>query len=321
MVSKNLQSDFSNLSNNINSYEVSLLKTRIFFSSIILLCCIGAYPVFAQEGEVSEQPLTAPTFIKPETAEVPIIMYHLITKNSRYVGKHGITPTELENDLKYLKDNGYETVVISDLIAFVRKGRNLPKKPIVLTFDDSNSSDYRYLYPLLQKYDMKAVLSVLGYAVDECTELSVKQKEPRIFPNSTWGQLKEMGQSKYIELQNHSYNLHGATGSARRKGESVENYHKRLKDDLTKMQHRIEEMTGIKPTAFTYPYGLISESSHEVLKELGFTASLSCYGGIINFLKENDLDCLFCLKRTNRPSGVPISTILQKMQKPWTNPE
>lgn len=293
------------------------MKIRIFLTFIILLCCLGISTVFAEAGEISQEPLTAPAFIKPETAEVPIIMYHLITKNSRYVGKHGITPEELENDLRYLKDNGYETVVIADLIAFVRKGKNLPKKPIVLTFDDSNSSDYRYLYPLLQKYDMKAVLSVLGYAVDECTELSAKQKEPRIFPNSTWEQLKEMGQSEYIELQNHSYNLHGATGSAKRKGESVEDYHRRLKEDLSKMQRRIEDMTGVEPTAFTYPYGLISDSSHEILKEVGFAASLSCYGGLINFLKENDLDCLFCLKRTNRPSGVSISAILQKMQKPW----
>ena len=298
------------------------MKIRILFILIILLCCPGITAVFAENsGTPQEEPLTAPAFIKPETAEVPIIMYHLITKNSRYVGKHGITPEEFENDLKYLKDNGYETVVMADLIAFVRKGKNLPKKPIVLTFDDSNSSDYRYLYPLLQKYDMKAVLSVLGYAVDECTELSAKQKEPRIFPNSTWGQLKEMGQSQYIELQNHSYNLHGATGSAKRKGESIKDYQRRLKDDLSKMQQRIKDMTGVESTTFTYPYGLISDSSHEVLKELGFAASLSCYGGLINFLKENDLDCLFCLKRTNRPSGVPISVILQKMQKPWTNPD
>ena len=169
------------------------MKMRNFFLFIaILLCCFAPSTVLAQEAESSQEfqePLTAPAFIKPETAEVPMIMYHLVTKNGRYVGKYGITPIELENDLKFLKDNGYETVVMADLVAFVRRGKNLPKKPIVLTFDDGNSGDYRYLYPLLQKYDMKAVVSVIGSAADECTALAAKQTKPAVFPNSTWPEL------------------------------------------------------------------------------------------------------------------------------------
>ena len=252
---------------------------------------------------------------EPQTAEVPIIMYHLVTKNGRYVGKHGITPTELESDLKYLKENGYQTVVMEDLIAFVHKGKSLPEKPVVLTFDDGNSSDYRYLYPLLQKYEMKAVVSVIGKATDECTVLAAKQERPIIFPNLTWEQIKEMSESEYIEIQSHSYNLHGKGGSTRRSGESVEDYQKRLREDLEKMQQVTKEMAKTAPNTFTYPFGLISDDSKQVLEELGIMASLSCHDGI-NYLKENDKDCLYRLKRDNRPSGVPVSRVLQNMRRP-----
>jgi len=251
------------------------------------------------------------------TADVPIIMYHLVTKNGKYIGKHGITPEELESDLKYLKEKGYETVVMADLIAFVKEGKKLPDKPIVLTFDDGNFSDYRYLYPLLQKYDMKAVVSVLGKATDECTVLAAAQSgidKEAIFPNLTWEQIKELDASKYIEIQNHSYDMHGSRGSGQRKGESDEAYRERLRADLSKMQERIFEMTGTRPTTFTYPLGMVSDSGREVLTELGLIASLSCWSGI-NHLKEDDLDCLYRLKRDNRPSGVPVSSILQKLEK------
>ena len=283
------------------------MKKQIFFPLIVLLCCLMAQPVYGGED--------AETFFKAETAEVPIIMYHLVTKNSKFVGKYGITPTELESDLQYLKDNGYETVVMKDLIDFVKSGKNLPQKPIVLTFDDGNSSDYRYLYPLLQKYEMKAVVSVLGKPVDECTVIAAAQDQPKIFPTLTWEQIKEMNDSKYIEVQNHSYDLHGSGGSTQRKDESVEAYHNRLREDLTKMHERTIEMTGARPNTFTYPKGLISDSAQAVLDELGLVATLSCREGI-NVLKEDDMECLYRLKRNNRPSGVPVSALLKKIEKP-----
>ena len=242
-------------------------------------------------------------------------MYHLVTKNSRYVGKHGITPTELESDLSYLKENGYQTVVMADLIDFVSRGKSLPDKPIVLTFDDGNFSDYLYLYPLLQKYDMKAVVSVLGKATDECTVLAAKQEGAKIFPNLTWEQIKEMSESKFVEVQNHSYDLHqSGLGSAQKQGESVEDYHRRLRDDLSKMQERIKEMTGTKANTFTYPLGRVCDNSKAVLEELNIVSSLSCHDGI-NTITEKDAECLYRLKRDNRPSGVPISQVLQKMRR------
>ncbi|MCL2398809.1 MAG: polysaccharide deacetylase family protein [Defluviitaleaceae bacterium] len=294
------------------------VKKRLIYPFIVMmLCCFGAQPVFAEKAEESktEESSATPAFFKQETVEVPIIMYHLVTKNSRYIGKHGITPEELESDLKYLKEKGYQTVVMEDLIAFVNNGIKLPDKSIVLTFDDGNSSDYRYLYPLLQKYDMKAVVSVLGRPTDECTVLASNHESTKIFPTLTWNQIKEMNDSKYVEIQNHSYDLHKDEGSGQKHGESVENYQKRLREDLTKMQMRIKEVLGFEPNTFTYPFGIVSDNAKPVLKELGLIATLSCHDGM-NYLKENDLDCLYRLKRDNRPSGVPVSELLEKMNRP-----
>jgi peptidoglycan/xylan/chitin deacetylase (PgdA/CDA1 family) len=254
-------------------------------------------------------------FWRSKEARVPIIMYHLVTEKSRYLGKYGITPAELEADLLYLKENGYRTVVMEDLISFVQRGKRLPKKPIVLTFDDGNTGDYNYVLPLLSKYKMKAVFSIIGEATDKCT--AGKEKSPNAkYPNMTWPQLREMHDSGRCEIQSHAYNLHKApTGAGKRRSESAEDYHGRLLNDLQRLQARChEELGGIAPTTFTYPLGVISKGSRQVLEELGFVASLSCQEGM-NELKQGDPDCLFRLNRVNRPSGRPIKVLLNTLEK------
>ena len=53
--------------------------------------------------------------------------------------------------LKYIKENGYTTVVMADVIQYVQDGKPLPPKPVMLTFDDGNYNNYVYAYPLMQK--------------------------------------------------------------------------------------------------------------------------------------------------------------------------
>ena len=245
----------------------------------------------------------------PATAEVPIVMYHLVTKNPKYIGQFGIKPEELEADLKFLSENGYTTVLMEDLIRFVEKKRPLPDKPVVLTFDDGRFSDHLYLFPLLEQYKMKAVLSVIGVETDENSGISTLKK-----PHMGWEQIAELSKSKLVEFQNHSYDLHGKAGSGRRRGESLEKYKVRLKADLEKNQELIKQHTGIAPTTFTYPLGIISDGSQEVLEELGIRASLACTSGM-NRLTQGDSEALFKLKRSNRVSGDSIENILRRLEK------
>lgn len=293
----------------------------------VLLCCFlytavmaisATAPVHAAEAtetpDENEADMdNAYVFFKPDkTAEVPVIMYHLITKNRSLVGRYGITPEDLESDLKYLHDNGYETVVMADLIAFVNRGKPLPKKPVVLTFDDGNFSDYLYLYPLLQKYKQQAVLSILGKQADEYTVSSEKNPTAK-YPNLTWPQIKEMKDKGCVEIQSHGYNMHGSIGSAKRRNESVDAYKERFGNDLRKLQERCKDELRFTPTTFAYPLGLISESSGDVLNELGFSASLSCCEGM-NLLKTGEPECLFRIKRNIRPNGRSIESVLERMK-------
>ena len=246
-----------------------------------------------------------------EAIEVPIIMYHSILKDISRSNKYTITPSTLEEDLKYIKDNGYTTVTISDLISYIYENKELPSKPIVLTFDDGHYNNYGYLLPLLEKYDMKAVISIVGAYTDKFS----KTDEANLnYSYLRWKDIQELIKTERIEFQNHTYNLHSNTGkrigTKKIKGETNEHYKQVLKEDILKLQREFEEYTNYTPQCFTYPFGGISNASVSIIKELGFKASLSCEQSINKITKNPN--SLYLLKRYNRPSFISTYNFFQK---------
>lgn len=235
-----------------------------------------------------------------DSVTLPIIMYHGMLRDPKMQGEFVISPDQFESDLKYITEHGYSTVVMQDLIDFVYKGTTLPEKPVMITFDDGYYNNYIYAFPLLKKYDCKMVLSPIGYYTDQyskTTDLSAT------YSNATWENLKEMLLSGYVELQNHSYNLHASSGSRlgaqKKSSESEEVYQKVLRDDLKKAQERFQDELGIKPNTFTYPFGAVSKASLPVIKELGFKATLTCVAKL-NTITKGDTECLYGLGRYKR---------------------
>ncbi len=128
----------------------------------------------------------------------------------------------------------------------------------------------------------------------------------------TFDQIKKLVDSGRVEIQNHSYNLHSfgrRKGSMRIKGESLEEYREIFMGDALKLQELLKEKLGVVPTTYTYPYGLKSPETEDMLKEMGFVASLIC------FEKQNQIDdeeSLFNLGRYNRPSGQSTEAFMKR---------
>jgi len=276
---------------------IHLSKILLFLTLLVTLLTVGISIVIA----------TSEDYI-----DVPIIMYHSILKDPSRSNKYTVTPAVLEEDLKYIKDKGYTTVTIADLISYVYDDSPLPEKPIVLTFDDGHYNNYGYLFPLLEKYDMKAVISIVGSYTDKFSETDEANLN---YSYLRWKDIKELMDTGRIEFQNHTYNLHSNTGkrigTKKIKGETDEHYKSILKDDILKLQQEFEGNTNYTPKCFTYPFGGISNASLDIIKELGFKASLSCEQGI-NKLTKNP-NSLYLLKRYNRPSYISTYNFFQKI--------
>lgn len=243
---------------------------------------------------------------------LPILMYHSVLKDSKAAGKFVVSPDTFESDLKYLKDNGYTTIFIAELIDYVYNDVPLPEKPVILTFDDGYLNNLTYVVPLLEQYDMKAVISVVGSFTERFAEEAVHSPS---YSNFSWDDINEAVASGHVEIGNHTYNMHsnssGRKGCMKKKGESVEEYQKNLTEDLKKNQDLIKEHCGFYPVVFTYPFGSISNASEDVVKDLGFKASMGCYEHI-NYITK-DPERLYQLHRFNRPSGVSTEKFMKKI--------
>ncbi len=235
---------------------------------------------------------------------LPIVMYHGMLEEKNRQGVYVVSPELFESDLSYLKEHGYTAVVVQDLIDYVDSGKPLPEKPVMLTFDDGYYNNYLYAYPLAKKYGMKIVISPIGIYTDRD---SLTEEDHALYSHITWDQIREMMDSGYVEFQNHSYNLHGTAqsgrlGAQKRKSESVGTYRALLEGDLSRMQREMTEQTGYTPTAFVYPYGIVSRESVPVVKSMGFQATMNCENRRNRIT--DDPDCLFGMGRFLRTTGV-----------------
>lgn len=241
---------------------------------------------------------------------VPIIMYHSILNDKSKLGEYVVSAETLESDMKYLTENGYTAVFIADLVSYVYDDIPLPEKPVILTFDDGNYNNMTYALPLLKKYDMKAVISIVGSFTEEST---AEDSHNPLYSYLSWNDTSELIKSGYIEIGNHTYDMHGTKnrrGCTIKWGESLAAYSKVLGADVLKLQKLITENTGYTPITFTYPYGFICNECIPLLKEMGFKAALSCYEKP-NYITK-DADTLFELNRYNRPNGISTEKFMKK---------
>ena len=247
-----------------------------------------------------------------ETVPLPVIMYHDIIENRVRRDIYTITPQAFEEDLKWLKDNGYQTIGISEVTGYVENGAKLPDKPVILTFDDGHYNNIIYAEPILEKYGMKGIIFVIGEFCDKSVKEGVKN------PNYSyifWDDQRRMIESGIWEVENHTYRLHrignGRNGVAKLKGESDDDYRARLRDDFQWLTDKIYESCGVRPRAFAYPFGVLSDTAEEVLSELDYKASFTSYSGITE-LKAGKPESMRLIRRYLRTPKNAVSALLSQ---------
>lgn len=275
-----------------------VLVAMFFLFALVSSICIHIYSPAAKP--VSAQ----------KSISLPIVMYHSVLKDSSYHNDYCISPTVLENDLKYIKEKGFTTITVRDLLQYV-KGGNLPEKPIMLTFDDGFYNNYYYAMDLLKKYHCKAVISPIGSLSEKYSTEKDKSTE---YGYCSFEELKVMEDRGYFEIANHSYNMHHTSprlGMKQIQGESDSEYKKIIENDIKKAQNLFKSNNIKEPLCLTFPYGVQSKSTFDIVKNLGFKCTMTCQEKT-NVISR-DSACLYELGRYNRLSKESSDTFFERI--------
>lgn len=243
---------------------------------------------------------------------LPVIMYHSVREG--VPNEYTVTPAQLEADLKWLSENGFTSITAQQLVSFVHENAELPEKPVMITFDDGYYNNLSLALPLLEKYDMHAVVSIVGRYTDD-----IAPADPHIDTYSylTWEDISALTASGHVEIGCHTYDLHSLSGGRRgcaiMDGEDEEDYAFMLESDLSLCQHEIKQYTGEMPLIFAYPYGSISRESIPVIKKCGFMVTLTSREGM-NYIT-HDQDCLYGIFRFNRSGLHYTDQFMESMTK------
>ncbi|MBR5329806.1 MAG: polysaccharide deacetylase family protein [Firmicutes bacterium] len=281
----------------------------IWISCIFCLVLIPAIALFGNQAlrcmyseKLTYEPFDADE--TPSTAYLPVLVYHHFqeespTDNSLYVSKDSF-----DDQMRALKENGYSAVTAQQLIDFVKMGIPLPENPILITMDDGYTSNLNIAAPILEAYDMQAIIFVIGISAGE-------EKDPVsgnvfYYPRFAWAEALPWLEKGVLDIQCHSYDMHRKAadgysirdGMLRAEGESAEAYSEALKQDFDIYRSILKREYGTEMCALAFPFGyhseeLIAESKKNGIK-LTFTTKVDG-----NYVTVGKPDSLHRMNRIN----------------------
>lgn len=287
----------------VNKVPIKRIKVNPsgdFFDTIFLLP--GEYLIYAKE--LSSQFVTESSLqninIKVFQEGIITLCYHNISDKGGNL--YTITPKDFEDQIVYMKERGYKSISSNDLLNYYEKGFSLPKKSVLITFDDGFDGVYNFAYPILKKYGYNAIFFVITKRVGNTKNFV------------SWEELKEMVDSGVFEVGSHTFDSHKTylvngnfVSIIKEKGEKedYETFKNRVIDDLRNSKELIEKNIGKEVIFFAYPYGEYSKDTIEFLREVGFKFAFTTFKGI-NINTNNRYE----LKRYSVYRGTDIKQII-----------
>lgn len=183
---------------------------------------------------------------------VPILNYYQV--NDVDENPYTLRVEQFDAQIKYLIDNSYSIITPEELITAWETGSELPNNPVVLTFDSGSIDIYKNIFPILQKYNIKATFFIVTDYVN-------------LYPNYiTWQQAREMQSSGLVDFESHTLNNKLLTQIYSRS---------KLWDQIYGSKQALEWHLKKPATFIAYPDGKYTVEAEEMSKEVGYRAGFT----------------------------------------------
>jgi peptidoglycan/xylan/chitin deacetylase (PgdA/CDA1 family) len=213
-----------------------------------------------------DAPRTPTATPKPKTttaavaarSHVPVLCWHQIREptgaDSATDRQYIVSPKVLDAQLTALEQAGYTPVGGEDYVAHMARGAKLPRKPILLTFDDASAGQYTRAFPILKKHGFKATFFVMTVVLGKPGWM-------------TKGQVRALDRAG-MTIGAHTYD-HKAVP------EYTEADHKA---QLTQPGRELRKLVGHEVELFAYPFGSYSAAAIQPMFTAGYRAAFQLAG-------------------------------------------
>ena len=299
----------------------------------VLLCVVLVVFVWLPHREQSNISYASPQFVfidkelgiyraEGYTEAIPILIYHHFIPDGPVPSGTVVTESKFREQMAALSDAGSTAITLEQLIAFAEKGAFLPKKPVLITFDDGYASNVEIAAPILEEYGMHAVIFAIGINVGKDTH--AHSGNALVPPRFSWEEARPWIEKGVLDVQSHTYDMHqkaeegfsGRDGMLIKEGESEADYRAALSADFAQFQSILTEGTGNAVIALCYPYGYVSEIADEEAAKAGIKVTVTTEVGC-NFVSVGHPESLFKMDRinvSNRIDGDELVNMIAKQK-------
>ena len=232
------------------------MASRRFRAGLAFLATLSLFP----RPAAGESPARSP---------VTVLIYHEIVTDGKEPGETVISLENFEAQMRWLSKNGYRTLSTEELLSFMRGERRVPKKSVVLTFDDGWKNVLNAV-PVLNRYGFKASFWIIA--------------GPRGIGGKymSWEEIQGLARNPRFEIGSHTYShpwnpknnlVTWISGRMQNRGAADVWF------ELSESKKILEEQLGRKIRYLAWPCGWYTDEMIRLAQKAGYEALLTAEAG------------------------------------------
>ena len=218
------------------------------------------------------------------SVRVPILYYHRV--EDHLPPDKGVSPLAFSAQMEYLRKKNYRSISFQQLADHFIKGRPLPSRPVIISFDDGYLDNFTRAYPLLKKNGFRATIFLVSEYIGQRSEWAGCAGEDVV---------PLMSREQLLILIKEGFELRGHT---RRHTELTAVPLDEARREVMGGKQDLENLLQGPVRSFAYPFGNFNPEVIGLVREAGFTTARTVHTDNTHCLE--DLLTLRCVKLNGR---------------------
>lgn len=202
-------------------------------------------------------------------SDIKVLLYHRVVDDDVRLAdtRWNVSRSQLSRHIVLLNKWGFTCVSFSDYVLHCEGKLALPKRPVILTFDDGYQDTYQHALPILKSHGVRATLFVLGdrsIRSNIWDEVSGAERA-HLLETEQISELHESG----FEIGSHSMTHTNLTKLSR----------KDAWNEISSSKSALEDLLHAPVISFAYPFGATSSELQQMVQDAGYRLGCGTYSG------------------------------------------